>query len=98
MASGELLSFSVVNEYCKQKYPDVKATAMKAKVTEKGVMIPSSMLPGNVDEVEIRKEAKRVVIEPAEEADPLWGLGSNPVSCGVNDASENHDEYLYGGK
>lgn len=69
---------------------------MKAKVTERGITIPPSMLPG-VDEVEIRQEAGRIVIEPAEQEDPLFRLGENPVTCGVEDASENHDKYLYGG-
>ncbi|HEX8321944.1 hypothetical protein [Longimicrobium sp.] len=29
-------------------------------------------------------------------ADPLLGMGANPVVCGVADASENHDAHLYG--
>ena len=34
----------------------------------------------------------------AEEAvDPLLGLGSDPVSCGVSDGSARHDMHLYGG-
>ncbi len=73
------------------------AAAMKAKVTERGITIPPSMLP-SVDEVEIRKEAGRIVIEPAQKEDPLFGLGDNPVPCGAEDASESHDEYLYGEK
>lgn len=71
--------------------------AMKAKVTERGITIPPAMLP-SVEEVEIRKEAGRVVIEAVEKEDPLFGLGKNPVPCGAEDASENHDEYLYGEK
>lgn len=27
--------------------------------------------------------------------DPIFGLGENPVSAGVTDASENLDQYLY---
>jgi len=59
------------------------------------------MLEG-ADEVEIRQENGRVVIEPAgaertaEDEDPLLGLGSAPVSGGAPDASERHDDYLYG--
>lgn len=29
--------------------------------------------------------------------DPLLGLGTEPVACGVRDASEQHDRYLQGG-
>lgn len=31
---------------------------------------------------------------PVEE-DPIWGLGSSPVDCGVTDGSVNHDKYFY---
>lgn len=27
--------------------------------------------------------------------DPIWGLGSSPVDCGVSDGSINHDDYFY---
>jgi len=74
---------------------------MKARVTDRGVTVPRHMLEG-ADEVEIRQENGRVVIEPAgaertaEDEDPLLGLGSAPVSGGAPDASERHDDYLYG--
>ncbi|HEX8395644.1 MAG TPA: hypothetical protein VF665_25050 [Longimicrobium sp.] len=29
-------------------------------------------------------------------ADPLLGLGSDPVACGLADASAHHDRHLYG--
>jgi hypothetical protein len=29
-------------------------------------------------------------------SDPILGLGSDPVSCGLSDASAHHDVYLYG--
>lgn len=29
--------------------------------------------------------------------DPIFDIGKNPVACGVPDASENLDKYLYGG-
>ncbi len=32
----------------------------------------------------------------ASDADPIWGLGSEPISLGISDAAENHDAYLYG--
>jgi hypothetical protein len=28
--------------------------------------------------------------------DPIWGLGENPITSGLRDASENIDKYLYG--
>jgi hypothetical protein len=31
-----------------------------------------------------------------EAVDPLLGLGTDPVPCGVADASARHDVYLYG--
>ena len=74
---------------------------MKVKVEENGVTVPRKML-GDAEEVEIRDENGRIVIEPVRESeqeaeDPIIGLGQNPVSCGADDASVNHDQYLYGG-
>lgn len=68
---------------------------MRVKVTDQGVTVPRHMLEG-IDEVDIRKEDGRVVIEPVSASDPILGLGQNPVSTGVEDASEHHDQYLYG--
>ena len=73
---------------------------MKARVTERGVNVPPHMLEG-LEEVEIREENGRVVIEPATTErdaaeDALLGLGREPVPCGAADASERHDDYLYG--
>jgi hypothetical protein len=31
-----------------------------------------------------------------DEADPLLGLGADPVECGVPDASAHHDRHRYG--
>lgn len=67
---------------------------MKMRVTEQGVTIPRQMLEG-VQEVEVRQDGDRVILIPLQEEDPLWGLGSNPVTCGVPDASTQHDRYLY---
>jgi virulence-associated protein VagC len=58
------------------------------------------MLHG-AQEVTIREEEGRVVIEPVgktetEEADPIHGLGREPVRCSAPDAAEHHDRYLYG--
>jgi len=68
---------------------------MKAKVTEKGVVIPKELLEG-IEEVEIRKTDNLLVVVPTTKSDPILGLGQHPVECGVRDASERHDQYLYG--
>lgn len=74
---------------------------MKVKVGKDGVTIPKDML-GDVDEVEVRVEKGRIVVEPVRQSgeegeDPILGLGRDPVSCGTPDASENHDRHLYHG-
>ncbi len=68
---------------------------MKAKVTKRGLIIPKELLSG-AEEVEILKEDHRIVILPVITFDPILNLGKNPVECGVSDASENHDRYIYG--
>jgi virulence-associated protein VagC len=68
---------------------------MKAKVTKRGLLIPKELLAG-AEEVEIRKENHRIVISPVTKGDPILNLGKRPVECGLPDASENHDRYLYG--
>ena len=68
---------------------------MKAKVTENGVVIPKEFLEG-IEEVEIRKTDNLLVIVPTTRSDPILGLGQPPVECGVPDASDRHDQYLYG--
>lgn len=68
---------------------------MKAKVTEDGVIVPKELLDG-ADEVDIRKENNLIVIVLKTKGDPILGFGKHPVSCGVPDASERHDKYIYG--
>jgi virulence-associated protein VagC len=68
--------------------------AIKTKVTEQGVLIPRTLLQG-IEEVEIRKEDNIIVIIPTSQADPILELGKHPVACGIADASEHHDKYLY---
>ena len=68
---------------------------MRAKVTERGLLIPKEMLAGT-EEVEIRKEDHRIVISLLTRPDPVLNLGERPVTCGTPDASKNHDDYLYG--
>jgi hypothetical protein len=77
---------------------------MKVTATDQGLMIPKEWLDG-VQEFEIRKENDRIVLVPTvvippattstvDDSDPIWLLGSNPISLGIPDASENHDKYL----
>jgi len=73
---------------------------MKVKVTEQGVVVPKEFLEG-VEEVEIRKENDLIVVVPiavvpTNKNDPILEFGKHPVTCGVSDASELHDRYLYG--
>lgn len=67
---------------------------MKTKVTKEGVLVPKKFFKG-IEEVEIRKENGLVVVVPITD-DPILQLGSQPVSDEVEDASENHDQYIYG--
>jgi hypothetical protein len=69
---------------------------MKAKVGEQGLLLPKDLF-GSIDEVEIRKDNDVITIVPVSGDDPIFGLGKNPVPCGVPDGSECHDRYLYGG-
>jgi len=68
---------------------------MKAKVEEQGLVLSRDLL-GDAEEVEIVKEERRIILIPVAKAvDPIEGLGSAPVSCGVPDAAVKHDRYLY---
>lgn len=69
--------------------------AMRSKVTEAGVILPRQWFPG-VEEVEIRRENDRVVVQPFRPDDPIGELGRHPITTEVDDASLNHDRYLYG--
>lgn len=55
------------------------------------------MLEG-VDEVEIKQQGKRIVIEPVMDEDPIFRFGRNPVKDTITDASVNLDDYIYTGK
>lgn len=68
---------------------------MKLKVTTEGVIIPKSLLEG-FEEVEISRKNGFILVIPTIKRDPILELGTQPVICGVSDASENHDKYLYG--
>jgi hypothetical protein len=82
---------------------------MKYQVTSEGVRIPPEWLD-DAAEVEIERVNGQIVVtllgRPSQDAppgadssaalddDPIWGLGSDPVDLGVDDASVNHDQYL----
>jgi hypothetical protein len=67
---------------------------MRTKVTENGVLIPKVWLEG-IDEVEIHKEQNMIIVVPVQVDDPILDLGKQPISLDVEDASLNHDRYLY---
>lgn len=68
---------------------------MKVAVTDKGVLIPKELLFDG-EEVEVKRENNLIIISPSYKEDPILGLGRNPVTCKIPDASENLDKYLYG--
>ena len=67
---------------------------MRTKVTENGVLIPKGWLEG-IDEVDIQKAQNMIIVVPVQAEDPILGLGKNPIVLDVEDASINHDRYLY---
>jgi len=73
------------------------ARTMRTKVSENGVLIPKDLLTG-ITEVDIRKQNGVIMVIPAGKDDPIYDIGKEPVACGVPDASENLDKYLYGGE
>ena len=66
---------------------------IKTKVTEQGVIVPKRFLKG-IKEVEIRKDKSVILVVPVT-ADPIFELGSQPIADEIEDASENHDTYIY---
>ena len=68
---------------------------MRSKVTEEGVTLPKQWFPG-ISEVEIRREDDRVIVVPVRADDPITKLGEHPINIDVDDASADHDRYLYG--
>jgi hypothetical protein len=67
---------------------------MRIKVTKRGVIVPKKLLEG-VDEVEVRKEHNVIIILPVRPDDPILELGKYPIIDEIDDASINHDHYLY---
>ncbi len=87
--------------------------AIRARVTEEGLLIPREVaeraLGEGSEEVEIFEEPGRRLISPADKSgeageegadkkDPILSLGEDPVEdTEATDASVNHDRYLYTG-
>jgi len=67
---------------------------MRIKVTENGVLIPKMWLEG-IDEVDIQRTPDMILVVPVQENDPILNLGKQPILLDVEDASINHDQYLY---
>jgi hypothetical protein len=67
---------------------------MRTKVTENGVLIPKEWLEG-IDEVDIQKTQNMIIVLPVQVDDPILDLGKQPIRLDVEDASLNHDRYLY---
>jgi hypothetical protein len=67
---------------------------MRIKVTENGVLIPKMWLEG-IDEVDIQQTPDMILVVPVQEHDPILNLGKQPILLDVEDASINHDQYLY---
>ena len=67
---------------------------MRIKVTENGVLIPKMWLEG-IDEVDIQKAQNMIIVVPVQADDPILDLGKQPIRLDVEDASLNHDRYLY---
>ena len=67
---------------------------MRIKVTENGVLIPKMWLEG-IDEVDIQQTPDMIIVVPVQENDPTLNLGKQPILLDVEDASINHDQYLY---
>jgi hypothetical protein len=67
---------------------------MRTKVTENGVLIPKVWLEG-IDEVDIQQMQNMIIVVPVQADDPILNLGKQPILLDVEDASLNHDRYLY---
>ena len=67
---------------------------MRTKVTENGVLIPKGWLEG-IAEVDIQKTQNMIIVVPVQAKDPNLDLGKQPILLDVEDASLNHDRYLY---
>lgn len=67
----------------------------RAKITEQGLFIPKDWLT-DITEVEIRQVENALLIVSVGHEDPILQLGREPITTETDDASINHDHYLYG--
>ncbi len=67
---------------------------MKIKVTERGLTIPKHYLP-DVNEVNVRKRNGVIIVSPVDTDNSVFRLGKNPIDLDIEDASVNHDKYIY---
>lgn len=70
---------------------------MRLKVTEQGIFIPKELLEG-IEEVEVSRNNDVIFLTSTQQKQSIWEMGTNPVPCDVDDASINHDKYLYQGE
>ncbi|MCW5551010.1 MAG: hypothetical protein KIS67_02470 [Verrucomicrobiae bacterium] len=98
---GELALLHQTKMQPKIQVAERKASAhilrMVAHVTKDGLVIPRRLLRG-IKRVELRRGKNRITLFPADQVDPIAGLGRKPVTCGVPDGSTQHDRHLYNGK
>ncbi len=69
------------------------SSPVESYISEQGLLIPRDWLIG-VEKVEIRRKDNMITIIPVEKDDPISKLGTKPVSCGITDGSQEHDQYL----
>ena len=63
---------------------ELEAEALKLPETERALLAKRLL------------ESLGTADDSADDDDPIWGLGSAPVSCNAPDASVELDKYLYG--
>jgi hypothetical protein len=67
---------------------------MRTEVSEHGVLIPKTALKG-IDGVELRKEQNVFTVMPIIPYNPMLNLGRQLITIDAEDASINHNCYLY---
>jgi hypothetical protein len=67
---------------------------MKTKVSEHEGLIHKTWLEG-INGVELRKEQNVFIVMPIIPDDPILNLGRHLIALDAEDASINHNRYLY---
>ena len=73
---------------------DKEAESLRTRVTEQGLLIPKDFLQG-VEEVDIQIRDGLIVVVPVTDSNPLSALAKDPIYLDIEDASVNHDKYIY---